>query len=68
MKGRDNVTKEEALEITKKRYDENKVLYKKLYNFDFGGDKSVFDKVINTDGLDAEQVSEIVKSTVSELL
>ena len=68
MKGRDNVTKEEALEITKKRYDENKVLYKKLYNFDFGEDKSVFDKVINTDGLDAEQVSEIVKSTVSELL
>ena len=68
MKGRDNVTKEEALEITKKRYDENKVLYKKLYNFDFGEDKSVFDKVINTDGLDAEQVSEIVKSTVGELL
>jgi len=68
MKSRDNMTKEEALEITKKRYDENKVLYKKLYNFDFGEDKSVFDKVINTDGLDAGQVSEIVKSTVSELL
>lgn len=68
MKTRDNMTKEDALEITKKRYDENKILYKKLYNFDYGEDKSVFDKVINTNDLDAEQVYEIIKSTVKKLL
>ena len=62
------MTKEEAMEITKKRYDENKVLYKKLYNFDFGEDQSVFDITINTDNLNAEQVIEITKSTVKELL
>jgi cytidylate kinase len=68
MKTRDDVTKEEALEITKKRYDENKTLYKKLYNFDFGVDKSVFDKVIDTNGIDAEQVVQIAKDMVKELL
>ena len=68
MKTRDNMSKEEAMEITKKRYDENKVLYKKLYNFDFGEDQSVFDITINTDNLDADQVIEIAKSTVKELL
>ncbi|HSB49846.1 MAG TPA: cytidylate kinase, partial [Nitrosopumilaceae archaeon] len=62
------VTKQDALEITKKRYDENKLLYKKLYNFDYGEDKSVFDKVIDTNGLDANQVFEIAKSTVKKLL
>jgi cytidylate kinase len=68
MKTRDKMTKEAALEITKTRYDENKALYKKLYNFDFGEDKSVFDKVINTDDLDADQVFEIAKKTVKKLL
>jgi len=68
MQNRDNMTKEDALEITKKRYDENKALYKKLYNFDFGADESVFDKIIDTDNLNAEQVLEISKKTVKELL
>ena len=60
--------KEKALEITKKRYDENKKLYKKLYDFDFGENLQVFDKIIDTDELDAEKVLEIAKSTVKELL
>jgi cytidylate kinase len=65
---RDNMDKAQALEITKKRYDENKKLYKKLYNFDFGENLDVFDKIIDTDELDAEKVLEIAKSTVKELL
>ena len=68
MKTRDNMDKEQALEITKKRYDENKKLYKKLYDFDFGENLEVFDKIIDTDELDAEKVLEIAKSTVKELL
>ena len=68
MKARDKMTKEDALEITKKRYDENKILYKKLYSFDYGEDKSVFDKVINTNDLDADQVFEIVKSTIKKMI
>ena len=34
----------------------------------FGDDLSVFDKIIKTDGLDAQQVLEIAKSTVRDLL
>ena len=49
-----------------KRYNENKIIYKALYGFEFGEDLSVFDKIIKTDNLDAEEVLEIAKSTVRE--
>jgi len=68
MKSRDKLTENDALKIVQKRYDENKILYKKLYNFNFGEDLSVFDKVINTDGLNAQQVLDIAKTTIRELL
>ena len=68
MKIRDNVTELDALEVVKKRFNENKEIYKSLYNFEFGQDLSVFDKIINTDDLNAEQVLEIAKSTVRDLL
>jgi len=68
MKTRDNLSEDAAMQITKQRYDENRILYKKLYNFDFGEDPSVFDITINTDNLNADQVIEIAKSTVKELL
>jgi len=61
---RDNLSKNDALEIVQKRYNENKVIYKTLYGFVFGEDLSVFDKIIETDDLNAEQVLKIAKSTV----
>ena len=61
---RDNLSKNDALEIVQKRYNENKVIYKTLYGFVFGENLSVFDKIIETDDLNAEQVLEIAKSTV----
>ena len=64
MTARDNSSKNEALEIVQKRYNENKIIYKELYGFEFGDDLSVFDKIIETDGLNVEQVLEIAKSTV----
>ncbi len=68
MQTRDNMTSKEAYEITKLRYDKNRALYKKLYRFDFGNDVSVFDKIIDTDNLNATQVINIAKETVRELL
>ena len=68
MQNRDNMDENLALDVVKKRYNENKIIYKNLYNFEFGDDLSVFDKIIKTDVLDAEQVLEIAKSTVRELL
>jgi cytidylate kinase len=68
MQSRDNMSPDEAYEITKKRFDKNKALYKKLYNFDFGDDTSVFDVIINTDNLTAQQVIDVAKETVRKLL
>lgn len=56
MQARDNMPQEDARDIVKRRYDENKILYKQLYGFDFGDDLSVFDIVINTDDFDASTV------------
>ncbi len=68
MQTRDNMSSEDAYAITKKRYDKNKALYKKLYDFEFGGDSVVFDKIIDTDNLDANEVIKIAKETVKKLL
>ncbi|GKS67235.1 cytidylate kinase [Nitrosarchaeum sp.] len=68
MQTRDNMTSKEAYEITKIRFNKNRELYKKLYHFDFGNDISVFDKIIDTDNLNATQVINIAKDTVRKLL
>ena len=68
MQTRDNMSSDEAYEVTKERFDKNKALYKNLYDFDFGDDKSVFDVIINTNNLTAQQVIDVAKETVRKLL
>ena len=68
MQTRDSMSSEDAYEITKERFDKNKALYKKLYDFDFGEDKSVFDLIINTDHLTAQQVIDVTTDTLRKLL
>ena len=67
MTTRDNMSKDNALEIVQKRYQENKKIYKVLYGFEFGEDLSLFDKIIETDGLNASQVLDIAKTVVRKL-
>jgi cytidylate kinase len=67
MTARDNLSKDSALEIVQKRYQENKKIYKALYGFEFGEDLSLFDKIIETDGLNASQVLDIAKTVVRKL-
>jgi cytidylate kinase len=68
MQTRDNISLQDTLQIVKKRYDENKTLYKKLYGFDFGDDLSVFDIIINTDEMDANSVLKEAIQKVRELI
>ena len=68
MQNRDNMDNSSAIEVVTKRFNENKLIYKNLYNFEFGDDLSVFDKIIETNGKNAEEVLEITKSYVRELL
>lgn len=66
MRARDSIDPKEALAVTKKRYDENVKLYKRLYGFNFGSDLKVFDCVIETDSLDVHEVIEIAAHAVRE--
>ncbi len=66
MTVRDGISFEEAFDIVKKRYRENKMIYKKLYGFNFGDDLSVFDVIINTDNLGADEVLSVARSVVKE--
>ena len=68
MQSRDNMSSENAYEITKTRFDKNKALYKKLYGFNFGEDKDVFDVIINTDNLNANQVIDVTAENVRKLI
>lgn len=68
MQIRDGMEISEALNIVKKRYEENKILYKKLYGFDFGSDLSMFDIIVDTDGLDAQAVLKTTIQRVNELI
>lgn len=68
MRARDNMSQQDALEVTRRRFDKNKVLYKRLYGYDFGGDGAVFDVIIDTDGLSAEQVIAAARAKVGGLL
>jgi cytidylate kinase len=63
---RDGISFEEALKIVEKRYQENKMIYKELYGFNFGDDLSVFDIIINTDNLGADEVLSVARSVVKE--
>ena len=67
MQSRGNFNEISALDIVKKRFNENKLIYKNLYNFEFGDDLSVFDEIIQTDGLNAQQVLDKAKSIAREL-
>lgn len=67
MKMRDHmISMKKALQIVKKRYNENKLLYKQIYNIDFG-DMKIFDKIIDTRNINAKQVFETAKLTISKL-
>ena len=68
MRARDNVSVEESSQIAKKRYDENKTIYKQLYGFEFGKDLSVFHKIIKTDDLNASEVLKDTINAIKELL
>ncbi|MDI1496195.1 MAG: Nucleoside/nucleotide kinase [Cenarchaeum symbiont of Oopsacas minuta] len=67
MQSRDGMDVRKAMNISKKRYDGNKTLYRRLYGFDFG-QQSVFDIIIDTDLLDATSVIAKAQDGVKKLI
>lgn len=64
MAKRDKLEISQARKIVKARDEENKKIYKQLYNFNFGEDLSVFDYALNTDQLSLDSLIEISKTIV----
>lgn len=60
MATRDNKDIKEMKKVIAKRDRENKRLYKKIYNIEYGVDMRPFDIVVETDDKAAEQVADIV--------
>ncbi len=59
MAKRDGTTVEETIAVIRKRDEENRKLYKNLYNIDFGNDLKPFDLVVETDDEEEEAVTAI---------
>lgn len=60
MAKRDGTEISEMTEIVRVRDTENKKLYKNLYNIDYGVDKKPFALIVDTNGINAEQVAGII--------
>ncbi|MEM0075411.1 MAG: cytidylate kinase family protein [Conexivisphaerales archaeon] len=62
MSKRDKISIDKAMEIVRLRDSENTQLYKKMYGYDFERDLTVFDLVIDTERITAEQASQLIIS------
>ncbi len=65
---RDNISVMEAKKIILRRDNENKLIYKRIYNFSFGEKLDVFDFALNTDLLSLECLVDLSKRIVKSIL
>lgn len=68
MSMRDNIDINTAKKIVQRRDHENKLIYKKLYHFEFGEKLDVFDFAVNTDMLTLESLIMISKNIVENVI
>jgi cytidylate kinase len=68
MSMRDNIDIDNARKIVQRRDFENKQIYKKLYQFEFGEKLDVFDFAMNTDILTLESLILLSKNIVENVL
>ncbi|MER5176751.1 MAG: AAA family ATPase [Candidatus Nitrosocosmicus sp.] len=68
MAMRDNVNIIDAKKIVLRRDNENRLIYKKIYNFDFGEKLDVFDFALNTDLLSLDCLVDLSKKIVENVL
>jgi cytidylate kinase len=68
MAMRDNISTMEAKKIVLRRDIENKSIYKRIYNFDFGENLDVFDFALNTDLLSLDCLVDLSKKIVQNVV
>ena len=68
MAMRDNINFDDAKKIVLRRDNENRMIYKKIYNFDFGEKLDVFDFALNTDLLSLDSLVDLSKIIIENVL
>jgi cytidylate kinase len=68
MANRDKINLIDAKKIVHLRDDDNKKIYRKLYDINFGDDLTVFDLCLNTDLLSLKSLIEISKNMIRHVL
>jgi len=68
MAHRDNINLLDAKKIVQLRDDDNKKIYRNLYDINFGNDLTVFDLSLNTDLLSLKSLIEISKNMIRHVL
>jgi CMP/dCMP kinase len=68
MANRDKINLIDAKKIVQLRDDDNKKIYRKLYDINFGDDLTVFDLCLNTDLLSLKSLIEISKNVIRHVL
>jgi CMP/dCMP kinase len=66
LAGRDGISKSKALSIIRKRDEDNKRVYKKLYGISFGDDLSPFHYILDTNDMTASEVAKASTKIVDE--
>jgi cytidylate kinase len=61
MARRDDLTFEQAMKVVNVRDTQNAELYRELYGYEFDRDLSVFHLVVDTELIEADKVSDVVK-------
>ncbi len=68
MAMRDNINVDDAKKIVLRRDNENRLIYKKIYNFDFGEKLDVFDFALNTDLLSLDCLIDLSIKIIENVL
>jgi cytidylate kinase len=68
MANRDGIKVVDARRIVGQRDSDNKKIYRKLYNIEFGDDLSVFDFSFNTDLLELQFLIDLAKRIIRHIL
>ncbi len=65
---RDKITVAEAQQMLKEKEAKTKAIYKQLYGFDLGEDFKPFDLILDTDGLNSEEVFQVLCNVIENVV
>lgn len=65
---RDKITVAEAQQMLKEKETKTKAIYKQLYGFDLGEDFKPFDLILDTDGLNSEEVFQVLCNVIENVV